>query len=64
MIRGLSKYVHRSLKVNSIEATLLEKRLILNHAKIMEEVNARAKSDLESCYYRKTLDLCGSAEEK
>ena len=46
-----------------IETSLLEKRSILDHAKITEEENVHAMSDLTVCPDRQTPDSCGLVEE-
>ena len=47
--KGLSKHNYGSMKGHSTEAAILDKRLIFDYAKEIEEVNVCAISDLESC---------------
>ena len=57
-----SKYNYGSRKGHSIEKDSLEKRLMFDHAKKTEELNA-CVSDLEACYDRKFPESCGLVEE-
>ena len=51
-----SKHNHGSIKGCSIENTLLEKRLMMDHEKT-GEANVHAMSDLEACCDRQTPEL-------
>ena len=55
----VSKYNYGSRKGSFIENDLIEKRLMFDHAKKTEEINTHPISDLEACYDRQILELCG-----
>ena len=59
----VSKCNYGSRKANSIENSLLQKRLTFDNAKKTEELNLHATSYLEACYDRKIQESCGLVEE-
>ena len=60
---GISKHNYESRSGYSTENALLEKRLIMDHAKKSGEENACTMSDLEAWYDRQLPELCGLVEE-
>ena len=59
----ISKRNYGSRSGYSIENALLEKSLIVDHAKKSGQEHAHAASDLEACYDRQLPELCGLVEE-